>query len=62
MQAAQDINVGGRVARTQFQYTLQDADVAELNQWAPKILAKLKTLPELRRSASDQQATARRSR
>ena len=56
MQAAQDINVGGRLARTQFQYTLQDPDVAELNQWAPKILDKLKSLPELRDLASDQQS------
>ena len=56
MQAAQDINVGGRLARTQFQYTLQDPDVAELNQWAPRILDKLKSLPELRDLASDQQS------
>ncbi|ACB94810.1 multidrug efflux RND transporter permease subunit [Beijerinckia indica] len=55
MQVAQDLNVGARVARTQYQYTLQDADLAELNQWAPKIFAKLKTLPELRDIASDQQ-------
>ncbi len=55
MQVAQDINVGGRLARTQYQYTLQDANLAELNQWAPKIFDKLKTLPELRDVASDQQ-------
>jgi hydrophobe/amphiphile efflux-1 (HAE1) family protein len=55
LQPAQDINVGARPSRTLFQYTLQDANLDELNQWAPKILAKLKTLPELRDVASDQQ-------
>jgi multidrug efflux pump subunit AcrB len=55
MQAAQDLNVGGRLARTQYQYTLQDADLDELNAWAPKILGKLKTLPNLRDVATDQQ-------
>jgi hydrophobe/amphiphile efflux-1 (HAE1) family protein len=55
MQAAQDLNVGGRLARTQYQYTLQDADLEELNTWAPKIMAKLKTLPNLRDVATDQQ-------
>ena len=55
LQAAQDINVGGRASRTQFQYTLQDADLDELNALAPKILEKLKTLPELRDVATDQQ-------
>jgi hydrophobe/amphiphile efflux-1 (HAE1) family protein len=55
LQVAQDINVGGRLARTQYQYTLQDADLDELDQWAPKLLAKLRTLPELRDVATDQQ-------
>jgi hydrophobe/amphiphile efflux-1 (HAE1) family protein len=55
LQVAQDINVGGRLARTQYQYTLQDANLDELDQWAPKILAKLKTLPEIRDVATDQQ-------
>ena len=55
LQAAQDVNVGGRLARTQYQYTLQDANIDELNEWAPKMLAKLKTLPELRDVATDQQ-------
>jgi multidrug efflux pump subunit AcrB len=55
LQAAQDVRVGGRASRTQFQYTLQDPDIAELNDWAPKVLAKLKTLPELRDVATDQQ-------
>jgi hydrophobe/amphiphile efflux-1 (HAE1) family protein len=56
MQAAQDVTVGARAALTQFQYTLQDADANELNTWAPKVLAKLQTLPELRDVGSDQQA------
>jgi HAE1 family hydrophobic/amphiphilic exporter-1 len=55
LQAAQDVRLGGRATRTQFEYTLQDANLDELNTWAPKILAKLKTLPELRDVATDQQ-------
>ena len=55
LQSAQDVNVGGRLARTQFQYTLQDADIDELDEWAPKVLAKLKAIPQLRDVASDQQ-------
>ena len=55
MQAAQDINVGGRLARTQYQYTLQSADLAELFEWSPKILAKMRALPMLRDLATDQQ-------
>ena len=55
LQAAQDVTVGGRAARTQYQYTLQDSDFDELNQWAPKMLAKMQALPELRDVASDQE-------
>ena len=55
MQAAQDINVGGRLARTQYQYTLQDADLQELYEWAPKVLDRLRSLPQLRDVATDQQ-------
>jgi HAE1 family hydrophobic/amphiphilic exporter-1 len=55
MQAAQDVRLGGRATRTQFEYTLQDANLAELNEWAPKILDKMKTLPQLRDVATDQQ-------
>jgi hydrophobe/amphiphile efflux-1 (HAE1) family protein len=54
-QSPQELNVGGRTSRTQYQYTLQDADIGELNQWAPLILAQLKTLPQLRDVASDLQ-------
>jgi multidrug efflux pump subunit AcrB len=55
MQVSQDLNVGGRISRTQYQYTLQDPNLDELNQWAPKLLDRLRTLPELRDVASDQQ-------
>ena len=54
-QAAQDISVGGRLARTQYQYTLQDADLIELFEWAPKILGIMQKLPTLRDLATDQQ-------
>ncbi len=55
LQAAQDVRLGGRATRTQFEYTLQDADLDELNTWAPRVLEKMKTLPELRDVATDQQ-------
>ena len=57
LQAAQDVTVGARAALTQFQYTLQDANYDELNVWAPKILAKLQGLPELRDVGTDQQSS-----
>jgi hydrophobe/amphiphile efflux-1 (HAE1) family protein len=55
LQAAQDIRLGGRPTRTQYQYTIQDIDLDELRTWAPKVLAKLRTLPQLKDVASDQQ-------
>ena len=55
LQVPQDINVGGRMSRTQYQYTLQDADLDELNQWAPRLLEKMKTISELQDIATDQQ-------
>ena len=55
MQAAQDVRLGGRPTRTQFEFTLQDANLGELNEWAPKILSKMQTLPQLRDVATDQQ-------
>jgi hydrophobic/amphiphilic exporter-1 (mainly G- bacteria), HAE1 family len=58
MQAAQDLNIGGRTSRTQYQYTLQDANIDELNDWAPRLLARLQKLPMLRDVASDQQTTS----
>ena len=54
LQAVQDLQIDTRVSRTQFQYTLEDADPKELTTWAPQVLDKLKTLKELRDVASDQ--------
>ncbi|KAB2638945.1 MAG: multidrug efflux RND transporter permease subunit [Verrucomicrobia bacterium] len=56
MQAAQDVQIDSRVSRTQYQYTLQDADVAELSDWSPKLLAALRNQPELADVATDQQS------
>jgi len=58
LQAQQDVTMGGRAARSQFQYTLQDADLGELGTWEPLMLEKLRTLPELRDVATDQQSNA----
>jgi multidrug efflux pump subunit AcrB len=55
MQPSQDINVGGRLARTQFQYTLQDADLDELNHWSPILQRALQASPLLRDVATDHQ-------
>jgi HAE1 family hydrophobic/amphiphilic exporter-1 len=55
LQAAQDVRIGGRISRTQYQIAVQDPDLDELNTWAPKIVDKLRTLKELRDVASDQQ-------
>ena len=56
MQAVQDVQIDSRVSRTQYQYTLEDADETELSQWASKLLAKLRTLPALADLATDQQS------
>jgi len=58
MQAGQDINVGGRLARTQYQYTITDANLDELNEWAPKLQARFAQLPQLTDVASDLQNAA----
>ncbi|MFI5290966.1 MAG: efflux RND transporter permease subunit, partial [Polyangia bacterium] len=55
LQAAQDVRVGGRQARTEYQYTLEDADLAELLRWGPKMVAALRKVPELRDVNTDQQ-------
>jgi len=59
MQAAQDINIGAAVSKTQYQYTLTDVDSEELNLLAPKLLAALQALPEVTAVTSDQQSTGR---
>jgi multidrug efflux pump subunit AcrB len=56
MQAAQDVQIDSRISRTQYQYTLTDADVGELSDWAPKLLNVLRNRPELSDVASDQQS------
>lgn len=58
MQAPQDINVGGRLSRTQYQYTVTDTDLAELNTWAPRLVDRLRGLSLLTDVASDQQNAA----
>ncbi|HVH78872.1 MAG TPA: efflux RND transporter permease subunit, partial [Stellaceae bacterium] len=58
MQSGQDISIGGRLSRTMYQYTLTDTDSDELNEWAPKVAAAMKKLPELEDVASDQQIAA----
>ncbi|SHG17895.1 multidrug efflux RND transporter permease subunit [Bradyrhizobium erythrophlei] len=55
MQAAQDITIGARLSRTQYQYTLVDADPGELNYWSSIFLDKLKSIPGIADVASDQQ-------
>jgi hydrophobe/amphiphile efflux-1 (HAE1) family protein len=55
MQPSQDINVGGRLSRTQFQYTLQDANLDELNHWGPILQRALQNIPLLRDVATDHQ-------
>ncbi|HTB42483.1 MAG TPA: efflux RND transporter permease subunit [Acetobacteraceae bacterium] len=55
LQPIPDVRVGARPTKTEFQYTLQDANLAELYEWGPKILAKLQSLPMLRDTTSDQQ-------
>jgi hydrophobe/amphiphile efflux-1 (HAE1) family protein len=59
-QARQDVQIGARVSKTQYQYTLQDPNVAELFQWAPIVLEKLSALPQLQDVTGDLQATAPR--
>jgi len=58
MQPVQDLTVEDRISRTQYQFSLEDADAKELGQWTNKLMAKLKTLPELRDIATDQQNQA----
>ncbi len=53
MQPAQDVSVGGRLSRTQYQYTLSDPDGDELNTWAPQVLDKLRSIPSLADVTSD---------
>jgi multidrug efflux pump len=62
LQAVQDLQIDTRPSRTQYQYTLEDADPRELAVWAPRVLDKLRELPQLADVASDQQAGAKQLR
>jgi multidrug efflux pump len=62
LQANQDIRVGGRSSNAQYQYTLESEDLSALNTWAPRLMAKLKTLPQLRDVSSDQQTQGLQAR
>jgi HAE1 family hydrophobic/amphiphilic exporter-1 len=55
LQSAQDVRVGGRASRTQFQFTMQGAEIGDLNAWAPRVLETMRALPEIRDVASDKQ-------
>ncbi|HLX83603.1 MAG TPA: multidrug efflux RND transporter permease subunit [Terriglobales bacterium] len=55
MQSAQDLTIGGRQSQAQYQYTLQGEDLNEMNEWAPRLLQKFRTLPQLRDANTDQQ-------
>jgi multidrug efflux pump len=55
LQPVQDLTVEDRISRTQYQYTLEDADPEELSRWAPVLVDELQTLPALRDVSSDQQ-------
>ena len=55
LQPAQDLTIGGRFGNAQYQYTLQSANLDDLNNWAPRLLQKMRSLPELRDQNSDQQ-------
>jgi multidrug efflux pump len=55
LRANQDINVGGRFTSSQYQYTLSSENLKDLDDWAPRVLARLRQLPALRDVATDQQ-------
>ncbi|MBY0317967.1 MAG: efflux RND transporter permease subunit [Reyranella sp.] len=59
LQASQDLTFGGRLSRTQYQYTLTSIDSAELNRWAPILEQRMRGLPMLQDNASDQQIASR---
>jgi len=58
LQPVETIRIGGRLSRTQYQYTLQDTNMRELYEWAPKLEAKLKTVAGLQDVASDLQQSS----
>jgi HAE1 family hydrophobic/amphiphilic exporter-1 len=58
LRASQDIVIGARGGRAQYQYILADGDLDELNAWAPRVLEALQKLPQLKDVSSDQQSAA----
>jgi multidrug efflux pump len=57
LQSVQDLQIGGRMSNAQFQYTLSGEDLDELYLWAPKLLEKLRKIPQLKDVNSDQQVS-----
>ncbi|HEY6873949.1 MAG TPA: multidrug efflux RND transporter permease subunit [Geobacteraceae bacterium] len=55
LQPVQDLRIGGRIGAALYQYTLQGENLAELNNWGPRVLGKMRTLPQLADVSSDQQ-------
>ncbi len=55
MQPAQELTVEDRVSRTQYQYSLEHPDAAVLDEWVPKLMERLRKLPQLADVANDQQ-------
>ncbi len=60
MQVRQDLQIGGKISKTQYQYTLQTPNTDDLNKWSKIILDVFKQLPELQDITSDQQSSAHR--
>ncbi len=58
MQAVQDVNIGGRLTAAEYQYTLTDVNLSELNRWGPIVMNALAKLPQLTDVTSDQQSSA----
>jgi hydrophobe/amphiphile efflux-1 (HAE1) family protein len=60
LQARQDLRIGARTTKTQFEYTLSDSNLPELQHWTTTMLAALRTLPQIRNVEGDLQVTAPR--
>lgn len=62
MVPSQDLRSGGRLSKAQYQFTLSDASLSELNEWTPKVLERLQSLPELADVSTDRQEGGLRAR
>ncbi len=60
LQSSQELRFGGRTTATQYQYSLTAESIEELNTWAPRLLAEMKTLPEIKDVATDQESNGLR--